>query len=243
MEQKENKRLKIIEQIKNYFDYDLADNNKTIANFGLPLSFRYYNQVADDLFYSDRDYANNLDLFFKHALSPGRYDKQMPDGKIMIYSGLKDMNGNRIFTGDIVVISVLRERYDRNYNTRSKWDGEYLAKAQYVYNSNKQQFEFKLLDGEKERISKLKYGETAERDVNFYSDNLIWNLKRIQEKKEANLITYGKGYKEIYNLNGEKIQTSKYHHCEIIGNIYNCSLEREVEFPYGEYEYGEKTEI
>lgn len=234
MEEKENKRLRVIEKIKNYFDYDLNNNNRVIANFGIPLSFRYYNRLANDLFYSDRDYAENLNLFFKHALFPGNYDVQIPDGNIMVYAGLRDMNGNRIFTGDIVVVSVLRERYDRNYNTRSKWDGEYLAKAQYIYNSKNQKFEFKLLDEEVERISKLKYGEKAERDINFYSDSLIWNLKRVQEKKDTNLITYGRGYKEIYDLNGKKIQTSKYHHCEIIGNIYDCPLEREVNFPYGE---------
>lgn len=125
-----------------------------------------------------------------------------------IYTGLKDIYNQPIYTNDVCVILVNRERLDGNFNTRSKWDGIYMAKAKFIFNYKKQCFEFKLLEGEKERITKLRYGERAPRYVDFGNSSLIYIMTK---SYEGNEITHGDGL-YIYDLNKKLVKIGMYYY-------------------------------
>lgn len=126
-----------------------------------------------------------------------------------IYTGLRDIYKQPIYTNDVCVILVNRERLDRNFNTRSKWDGIYMAKAKFVFNYKKQSFEFQLLEGEEERITKLRYGERAPRYVDFGNDGLIHTIVRDYKDNE---ITYGSGIRDIYDLDKKPAKLGMYYY-------------------------------
>ncbi len=177
----------------------------------IPLRFRFYHIENCCLSYSDKDYNNNLSLFFDDF-------QKYSDKNLMVSTEYYDKNKTLIYTGDIVSFYIKRFSAE---NT-SEYDGMYKIFGELSFDTKTQRLKLIPFEKQTKEISKKKPGEDFKRKVEIddlwsYSYNYVKTRKRDYQEMLDKIVDIEQ--KESYS---SIIETKQEHDgCKLEGNIYN----------------------